>query len=53
MNASPPSAPREAARLGDITPQQRRAGLAAWLGWMFDGLEMHLYTLVATPFVKG
>ena len=49
MNASPPSAPREAARLGDITPQQRRAGLAAWLGWMFDGLEMHLYTLVATP----
>ena len=25
--------------------------LAAGLGWMFDGLEMHLYTLVAAPFV--
>ena len=24
---------------------------AAWLGWLFDGLDMHLYTLVATPFV--
>ena len=26
-------------------------GIAAWLGWLFDGLDMHLYTLVATPFV--
>ena len=26
-------------------------GAAAWLGWMFDGLDMHLYTLVAAPFV--
>jgi MFS family permease len=25
--------------------------MAAWLGWMFDGLDMHLYVLVATPFV--
>lgn len=46
-----PTAPDTAIRFGDITAQQRRAGLAAWLGWMFDGLEMHLYTLVATPFV--
>src|SRR5205085_11009865 len=26
-------------------------GIAAWLGWLFDGLELHLYTLVAAPFV--
>ena len=38
-------------RLRDLTPSQWRSGLAAWLGWMFDGLDMHLYTLVATPFV--
>jgi MFS family permease len=44
------SAP-EVARLRDISPQQWRAGIAAWLGWTFDGLELHLYTLVATPFV--
>ena len=25
--------------------------MAAWLGWLFDGLDMHLYTLVATAFV--
>ena len=30
---------------------QWRSGLAAWLGWTFDGLDMHLYTLVAAPFV--
>jgi len=36
------------ARLG---PDQWRSGLAAWLGWTFDGLDMHLYTLVAAPFV--
>ena len=34
-----------------MTPQQCKSGLAAWLGWLFDGLDMHLYTLVATPFV--
>ena len=44
-------APAEAARLGDISAAQWRSGLAAWLGWLFDGLDMHLYTLVATPFV--
>lgn len=35
----------------DLTPQQWRSGIAAWLGWLFDGLDMHLYTLVAAPFV--
>ena len=47
MNSSPSAAPR----LRDISGPQWRSGLAAWLGWMFDGLDMHLYTLVATPFV--
>jgi MFS family permease len=37
--------------LGGITPRQWRSGAAAWLGWLFDGLELHLYTLVATPLV--
>ena len=41
----------EVTRLRDLSPQQWRSGIAAWLGWMFDGLELHLYTLVATPFV--
>jgi MFS family permease len=34
-----------------ITPRQWKSGAAAWLGWLFDGLELHLYTLVATPLV--
>jgi MFS family permease len=38
-------------RLRDLSSQQKKSGLAAWLGWMFDGLDMHIYTLVATPFV--
>src|SRR5512147_3157585 len=37
--------------LRQITRQQWRSGIAAWLGWTFDGLDMHLYTLVAAPFV--
>jgi len=38
-------------RLRDLSPTQWKSGVAAWLGWMFDGLDMHLYTLVAAPFV--
>lgn len=41
----------EATRLRDLSPTQWKSGIAAWLGWMFDGLDMHLYTLVAAPFV--
>ena len=40
-------------RLRDLSRQQVRSGFAAWLGWLFDGLDMHLYTLVATPFVAS
>src|SRR4051812_20972677 len=43
--------PPEASRLKDLSPQQWKSGIAAWLGWTFDGLELHLYTLVAIPFV--
>lgn len=41
----------QAISIRDIDTQQWRSGIAAWLGWMFDGLDMHLYTLVALPFV--
>src|SRR5215468_11837798 len=41
----------EAKDLRAISGEQWRSGIAAWLGWTFDGLEMHLYTLVAAPFV--
>src|ERR1019366_5668806 len=47
----PPAETREATRLSEISPSQWKSGIAAWLGWLFDGLELHLYTLVATPFV--
>jgi MFS family permease len=43
--------PPEVARLRDLSPQQWKSGIAAWLGWLFDGLDMHLYVLVAAPFV--
>ena len=36
-----------------ISNAQWKSGLAAWLGWLFDGLDMHLYTLVAAPFVAS
>src|SRR5262249_2550015 len=42
---------REVASWQDLSPQQRKSGIAAWLGWLFDGLDMHLYVLVAAPFV--
>src|SRR6185369_528544 len=41
----------EITHLRQISKEQWRSGLAAWLGWTFDGLDMHLYTLVAAPFV--
>src|SRR5436190_985856 len=32
------SATQEVTRLRDLSPQQVKSGLAAWLGWLFDGL---------------
>ena len=37
--------------LRQISPQQWKSGLAAWLGWFFDGMELHIFTLVALPVV--
>src|SRR5882762_10339253 len=41
----------EPAGLRDLSAQQWKSGIAAWLGWTFDGLDMHLYTLVYAQFV--
>src|SRR6266567_546338 len=41
----------DATTLRQLSRVQWRSGIAAWLGWTFDGLDMHLYTLVAAPFV--
>jgi MFS family permease len=41
----------EVQSLGDLSSQQWKSGIAAWLGWLFDGLDMHLYVLVSAPFV--
>src|SRR6187549_3209644 len=46
--ASPAAA---AGGLRSVTSQQWKSGIAAWLGGTFDGLDMHLYTLVYAPFV--
>jgi MFS family permease len=37
--------------LREISGQQWKSATAAWLGWFFDGLDMHLYLLIAAPFV--
>src|SRR5947207_9143530 len=46
-----PIQPSEITHVRQLSGSQLRSGLAAWLGWTFDGLDMHLYTLVAVPFV--
>ena len=43
--------PPPATRLSDLTPQQWKSGAAAWLGWLFDGLDLHLYVVVASTVV--
>jgi MFS family permease len=56
MDAASPDAPTPRAdvtSLRDLSPQQWKSGIAAWLGWLFDGLDMHLYVLVAAPFVAS
>lgn len=42
---------KEITSLRELSPHQWKSGIAAWLGWLFDGLDMHLYTLVWTVFV--
>lgn len=49
--STPSTTPPPSPRLADLSSQQWKSGAAAWLGWLFDGLELHLYTLVATPLV--
>jgi MFS family permease len=51
MEATQEQPPLQATGLRQISSAQWRSGAAAWLGWTFDGLDMHLYTLVAAPFV--
>jgi MFS family permease len=51
MDASPAGKNPPNSRLADLSADQWKAGIAAWLGWLFDGLDMHLYTLIAAPFV--
>src|SRR3569833_1787890 len=43
----------EVASLRDISGKQWKSGIAAWLGRLFDGLDMHLYSLVAATFVAS
>ena len=43
--------PSEATCLRELSPHQWKSGIAAWLGWLFDGLDMHLYLLIAPLFV--
>src|SRR5216117_2958950 len=54
--AANPTAPtvqraEEPSTLRSLSPRQWKSGIAAWLGWLFDGLDMQLYTIVAAPFV--
>jgi MFS family permease len=51
IGGSDASTRREIRTLRDLSPYQWKSGIAAWLGWLFDGLDMHLYVLVAAPFV--
>jgi MFS family permease len=52
MHTTPPPV-AENHSLAQITSQQWKSGIAAWLGWLFDGLDMYLYILVAGRFVSG
>ncbi len=49
--SAPTSPSAEITSFRQLSAHQIKSGLAAWLGWLFDGLDMHLYTLVATVFV--
>jgi hypothetical protein len=38
--AEAPGGGQEATRLRDLTPQQWKSGIPAWLGRLFDGLDL-------------
>jgi MFS family permease len=46
-----PTPRAEATSLRALSPTQWKSGVAAGLGWLFDGLDMHLFTFVAAPLV--
>lgn len=50
-SSSGAAAKKPISSLKELSSEQKKSGLAAWLGWLFDGLDMHLYGLVAAPFV--
>lgn len=49
--SEPTTSPNTTTDLRSISGQQWKSGIAAWLGWLFDGLDIHLYTIVAAPFL--
>jgi hypothetical protein len=51
IGGSDASTRREIRSLCDLSPYQWKSEIAAWLGWLFDGQDMHHYVLVAAPFV--
>jgi MFS family permease len=51
MSNPPSSNSDDIVSLRDVSGSQWKSGLAAWLGWFFDGLDLHLFTIVATSFV--
>ncbi len=53
LEYQPPSTTEhlDATCLSELSSAQWKSGIAAWLGWLFDGLDMHLYTIVASPVV--
>jgi MFS family permease len=43
--------PAEPTKWSELSSHQKKSGFAAWLGWFFDGLDLHLYTMVWMVFV--
>jgi hypothetical protein len=48
---TPLTTAREATRVRELYSRQSKSGIAARLGWFFDGLELDFTTLVALPLV--
>jgi MFS family permease len=52
-NGGPAAGVVPARRSRDLSGPPGRSGIAAWLGWTFDGLDLHLYTLVYVPYAAA